>query len=334
MNDEYPYPNFDGLEPPLEAAVKGALEEPIPEDAVDRVKARAKLLAATGESTHTCASYNQSRRAATFSDGGEADTARPMFPTHSLTDWKWITRSPVSSISAAAILFFAIGGIVLWFHGYAINSALADFIQPIIDAKTITFNLKTVEAGVAAVGYTKVMVMAPDRVRLEMKIPDRSFNKTQITINDQEHHRMKQLYLIPDEKKAVFFDFHDVPDFKFAQTAYRPFLFLVEIRSQWLKGGDTPKVRRESLGEKEIGGCKAIGYRFVSPDTTVTLWGNPKSGVPIQIVREWKKDHSTGTETFSDIVLNPELDKSLFDLAVPKGYAVETKALSLKGRDR
>jgi len=240
------------------------------------------------------------------------------------------------SFASAAVFMFVIAGVALWFHDGGASAALADFIQPLLDAKTITFKCKTIEIGVEAVGYAKVMVMAPNRVRMEMKIPAKSFNRTQITINDQEHHKMKQLCLIPDEKKAIFLDYYEVPDFKFAQTAYAPFLFLVDIRSQWLSGG-TPKIQRESLGEKEIDGCKATGYRFVSPDAIVTLWGDPRTGVPIQIVREWKspnKSRRTGTETFSDIVLNADLNDSLFDLSVPKGYTVETKRGSLKARDK
>jgi hypothetical protein len=45
MNDEYRAADVERLEPPLEAAVKATLEEPIPEDAIERVKVRAKLLA-------------------------------------------------------------------------------------------------------------------------------------------------------------------------------------------------------------------------------------------------------------------------------------------------
>ncbi len=47
MNDDNRPHDFESLEPPLEAAVKVALAGPIPEDAVERVKVRAKQLAAT-----------------------------------------------------------------------------------------------------------------------------------------------------------------------------------------------------------------------------------------------------------------------------------------------
>ena len=45
MNDEHHPRDFESLEPPLDAAVQAALAEPLPEDAIERVKTRAKQLA-------------------------------------------------------------------------------------------------------------------------------------------------------------------------------------------------------------------------------------------------------------------------------------------------
>ena len=45
MNDEHRSPDFERLEPPLEAAVQAALADPLPEDAIQRVKVRARQLA-------------------------------------------------------------------------------------------------------------------------------------------------------------------------------------------------------------------------------------------------------------------------------------------------
>jgi len=246
----------------LDQAIHAATAQPSPTDVKTRVLEKAMALSdhrsSLAATTSDAITNHDERRTAEDSVefAGRVERGEPRRPdrltcvTHSLANWRWIVGHPLSRVTAAAVLFLAIGGIVLWFHGSGTSAALADFIQPILDAKTIVFKRKTVEIGVAAVGYSKVMVMTPNRVRKEMIIPDKSFNNTQITINDQEHHKMKQLLLIPDGKKAIFFDFYEVPDFKFAQTAYAPFLFLVEIRSQWLNGGDNPKIQRESLGQK------------------------------------------------------------------------------------
>ena len=63
----------------------------------------------------------------------------PTLLSRSLDTWRWIMRSSVSRISAAAILALAIGGIAVWFHGGGTTPAFADFIEPILSAKTVTF---------------------------------------------------------------------------------------------------------------------------------------------------------------------------------------------------
>ena len=47
MNHEHRSPDFERLEPPLEAAVQAVLADPLPEDAIERVKTRARRLATT-----------------------------------------------------------------------------------------------------------------------------------------------------------------------------------------------------------------------------------------------------------------------------------------------
>jgi hypothetical protein len=51
MNNEHYPRGFERLEPPLDTAVQATLAEPIPEDAIERVKARAKQLAKSSTST-------------------------------------------------------------------------------------------------------------------------------------------------------------------------------------------------------------------------------------------------------------------------------------------
>ena len=69
-------------------------------------------------------------------------------------------RSPVFRISAAAILVLAIGGIAVWFHGGGTTPAFANFVEPILNAKTVTFTM-TLDGKTAG----KVMAIAsPQRV--------------------------------------------------------------------------------------------------------------------------------------------------------------------------
>ena len=69
--------------------------------------------------------------------GGTA-TTRP--PARSLDTWRWIMRSP---ISRAAVFVLAIAGVAFWFYGGGATYALADFLEPIREAKTVKCKVTT-----------------------------------------------------------------------------------------------------------------------------------------------------------------------------------------------
>ena len=52
-------------------------------------------------------------------------------------------RSPVSRVAAAAIFVLAIAGVALWFHGGGTTPAFADFLQPLLEAKTVKYKITT-----------------------------------------------------------------------------------------------------------------------------------------------------------------------------------------------
>ena len=60
----------------------------------------------------------------TVEASAQAEIIRPTFLTRSLTTWRWIMRSPVSRVAAAAIFVLAIAGVALWFHGRRHNAGL------------------------------------------------------------------------------------------------------------------------------------------------------------------------------------------------------------------
>ena len=94
----------------------------------------------------------------TVEASAQAEIIHPTFPTHSLTNWRWIMRSSVSRIAAAAVFVFAIAGVVLWFHGSETTPAFAAFIEPFLDAKTVTFKTTEEVGGRKVTG--KIMAIA------------------------------------------------------------------------------------------------------------------------------------------------------------------------------
>jgi len=71
----------------------------------------------------------------------------------------------------------------------------------------------------------------------------------------------------------------------------------------------------ENLGEMEISGRKAVGFRIVKDNKEIIVWADPDTALPIQI--ESKADDGTETLTLTNITFGVELDDQLFDMTVP-----------------
>jgi hypothetical protein len=74
----------------------------------------------------------------------------------------------------------------------------------------------------------------------------------------------------------------------------------------------------ESLGDMEINGRKAIGFRFVKDNKEIMVWVDSDTALPIQI--ESKANDGTETLTLTNITFGVELDDQLFDMTVPDDY--------------
>ena len=71
----------------------------------------------------------------------------------------------------------------------------------------------------------------------------------------------------------------------------------------------------ENLGEMEINGRKAVGFRIVKDNKEIIVWADPDTALPIQI--ESKANDGTEALTLTNITFGVELDDQLFDMTVP-----------------
>ena len=82
--------------------------------------------------------------------------------------------------------------------------------------------------------------------------------------------------------------------------------------------------QRQMLGESEIGGRTAVGYRFIHDRRIRTYWVDPDSLLPIQIeMVDQMYPHMMSIET--DFVYKVALDESLFSLDPPADYTVTVR---------
>jgi len=85
----------------------------------------------------------------------------------------------------------------------------------------------------------------------------------------------------------------------------------------------------EDLGAKKVGGTEARGFRIlgrkIDPDipagTTVDVWVDPKSNLPVLVTIAMKEALPPGTVTMSDFRWNGDLEPGLFDPRPPDGFA-------------
>ena len=151
MNDN-DLPNDDLLQfvfGELDEARQAAVRKAVAEDAELAATARGLAAAVAAVRAENVGQVSDDfndrlrRRMPEVFDCAQAETTRPTFLTRSLTTWRWIMRSPVSRVAAAAIFVLAIAGVALWFHGGGTTPAFADFLEPILEAKTVKYKMTT-----------------------------------------------------------------------------------------------------------------------------------------------------------------------------------------------
>lgn len=241
-------------------------------------------------------------------------TRRAFGPT--LADYgRWIVRSPISRVAAMIVLVVAVGGVAIWFYGGGATYAFADFVAPILEAKTAKFKITTEMKGQPTL-TSEVMVLDAARQRQEAEMP----NKTKgITITDFT--RGKSLTLDPASKKALVITYAGLTKKQVAQQN-----MFAQFRSILLDARDKPGIKREPLGEKEIDGRRVVGFRVKMVGTELSLWGDPKTGLPVRVEQTVGLYGNTRV-TMSDFVFNVPMDESLFSVEPPAGYTVQNQTV-------
>ncbi len=218
--------------------------------------------------------------------------------------WRTIMKSPVKKIAAVVMVIVSVIA-VIHFLGVPIEAvAWADVVQPILTARTVVFNVITDEG--ENVPITRVMNMGTQRVRGEVLSPD---GKTVQAIVITDFDALQMLQLVPSKKTAVLIDLKDMPE--------KPENVLEEMRNIITKLQNDPNVSVEPLGEKEIDGRIAKGFRATSPDGEMTVWADPQTALPIRMEHKWRKMQFVCTDFQFDI----EMDESLFSMEIPEGYS-------------
>ena len=284
--------------------------------------------------------------AAVTTDSAHTPAASPA-ATPFFTNRRWIMRHPVSSAVAASIFVLAIVGVGLWFSGGA-TPALADYLQPLLDAKTVKYKMimetTSLPAGRGSLSAEEqkelmnprtyeVMEFGSNRRRMEWnEWSDRKVAGRRVQIWDGSER--KQLMLFPAAKKALLYDDTDEPEDetvgKEDQGSAAPPRpeepgTVALFRSLLLDTVQKPGAQRDSLGEKEIDGRRVVGFRLSVGGVVIDVWGDPKTRLPVCIETTIAMGPNLKI-TQSDFEFNVPMDESLFSLEPPAGYQVTAKS--------
>lgn len=215
-----------------------------------------------------------------------------------------IMKSRTTKLAAASVIIIAILTTIHFLGNPIEGIAWADVVRPILTARTVVFNVITVEG--ENVPITKVMNMGTQRVRGEVLSPD---GKTVQVILITDYDTFQMLQLIPKQKTAVLIDLKDITE--------KPENVLETMRNLITELQNDPDVSVEPLGEKEIDGQIAKGFRATGPDGELTVWADPQTALPIRMEQKWRQMQFVCTDFQFDI----EMDESLFRLEIPEGYS-------------
>jgi len=229
--------------------------------------------------------------------------------------WRRIMESKVSKIAAAAVIIAAVLIGIHQFGGPIEGVAWADVVRPILTARTVVFNVIMAEG--ENVPITRVMNMGTQRVRGEVLSPD---GKTVQAISIVDYDTSRMLQLIPSQKRAVLIEMKDLPE--------KPENILETMRNIITDLQNDPDFSVEPLGEHEIDGRIATGFRAMGPDEEVTVWADSETALPIRMEQKWRQMQFTCTDFQFDI----DMDETLFSMEIPEGYsALPTAEVSIGG---
>jgi outer membrane lipoprotein-sorting protein len=213
-------------------------------------------------------------------------------------------RNPVTKVAAAILIIVSVI-MVAHFLGVPTEGLVwADVVRPILTANTMVFNVIMGEGENTTT--TKVMNMGTQRFRGEVLSSD---GKTIQVIVIADYDTEQMLQLIPSNKTAVLINMKDIPE--------KPENILEEMRSMVTEIQNDPNLSVETLGEEEIDGRMAIGFRATGPDGEVTVWADSQTALPIRMEQKWRQMQFVCTDFQFDI----ELDEELFNMEIPEGYS-------------
>jgi outer membrane lipoprotein-sorting protein len=236
-------------------------------------------------------------------------TARPW--KHTFNSWRKLMRRPIPRLVAATIVGLSMTAPWLIFPGHSSTAfAFDNFATALVEAKTARFQMEITIEGQPN-QKVRAYYMAPGKFRQEMAF----LGAGSVSISDDIAGKM--LMLMPLTKTALVTTSKGKPK---DQPPQDPFFRLRELLAKSRDLKDNPF---KPIGDKEINGKEATGFRSDTALGRFTIWGDPKTGNPVRVEAVWSGTPRNET-VMSEFEINVDLNESLFDLTPPAGYKVQS----------
>ncbi len=218
------------------------------------------------------------------------------------------TMKRIATIAAAVVIVAGAIAAIFFLGERSATIAWADVQEKIRNVRTVSMRITMTQEG------------APDIV-VTRKIMEGGLMRQEITIEGEPVTQIfrlregKLLLLVHESKTAVHMELSGMPE---------------KVRREIEKGDTLASVKElieeaeTELGEKEIAGRQAKGYRVTKDAMTFTIWADAKTGDPLKL--ELTMYQGNTLVTVSDFRFDEQMDESLFSMKPPKGYklAIET----------
>ncbi len=191
------------------------------------------------------------------------------------------------------------------------------------DVRTATWRITSEARG--ALGETETstgtgMYLTPSHERTEKTMGGRK----EIEICDGQ--RDDVLTIVPAAKTALVTSFTHQPSPRLFGRTFPNWRTTI-ANARHGTGG-----KAEWLGFETVDGYRAEGFRIRRGRSELTIWADMKTALPVRVERiAWVSPDEIRT-VMTDFHTNVDLDKSLFNLDVPPGYAVRTMEVDLSRR--
>lgn len=220
--------------------------------------------------------------------------------------WRIIMKNKTTKLATAAAMIII--AVLIGLNPFRTSVTFAEVIEPILNARTVAFDLFVGEDETGPVIHD---IVKDSLIRRTMS------NIETIMIIDLDNAKM--LILDPQQNNAAYVEIKGP-----LKEATRSYLRLVREIIAKLK--DHPEWHVTELGQQEIDGQRAVGFHVSGGDQQLTVWADRKLAVPIRM--ELRRAQSV-LAIFKNIEFDVLVDDSLVSMDAPDGYTLSQDELNL-----